>query len=110
MARKIDKRRGKGSEEDNLMAYSDHRPKGCQGQGDSHLPRIAQRLLRVLSNTQSDFVYDSLRLGDDALGKLAGILVDFAEDLHNGIGIWATYERYNVEFVGTAGRRRTPKR
>ena len=28
--------------------------------------------------------------------------VDFAEDLHNGIGIWAAYERYNAEFFGTA--------
>jgi len=55
----------------------------------------------VLSNTQRDFAYDSLRLSHDALGQLAGILVDFAEDLHNDIGIWAAYERYNVEFFGT---------
>jgi len=84
------------------MAYSTYRPDGRQGQGDSHLPQIVQQLRRALSNMQSDFVYDSLRLDDDAFGELAGILVDFAEDLHNDIGIWATYERYNVEFFGTA--------
>jgi len=55
----------------------------------------------VLSNTQQGLAYDSLCLGDDALGDLAGILVDFAEDLHNGTGIWEAYERYNVEFFET---------
>jgi hypothetical protein len=27
--------------------------------------------------------------------------VDFAEDLHNDIGIWRAYERYTVQFFGT---------
>jgi hypothetical protein len=36
------------------------------------------------------------------LGELAGILVDFAEDIHAGTGIWAAYEAYNVELFGTA--------
>jgi len=57
---------------------------------------------RVLSAAQQACAYDTLCLGDDALGDLAGILVDFAEDLHNGTGIWEAYERYNVEFFGTA--------
>ena len=84
------------------MSHSAHRPDGYQGQGDSRLAQVVQNTRRVLSNTQRDFTYDSLRLGRDALGDLAGILVDFAEDLHNGTGIWEAYERYNVEFFGTA--------
>lgn len=84
------------------MIYSTHRPEGYRGRGDSHLAQVVQNTWRVLSNTQQDFAYDSLRLGHDALGYLAGILVDFAEDLHNGTGIWDAYERYNVEFFGTA--------
>ena len=84
------------------MDYSVHRPKGYQGQGDSHLPRIVQRLRRTLSETQRDFAYDTIRLDTAGIGELVGILVDFAEDLHNSTGIWAAYERYNTEFFGTA--------
>ncbi len=72
------------------------------GDGDSRLPQIVQQLRRALSNTQRDFAYDSLRLSHDALGQLAGILVEFAEDIHTNAGIWAAYERYNVDFFGTA--------
>ena len=84
------------------MAYAVHRPKGYEGKGDSHLPQIVRQLRRILSDMQRDFAHDTLRLPSDAIGELAGILVDFAEDLHNGIGIWAAYERYNAEFFGTA--------
>ena len=51
---------------------------------------------------QRGFAYDSLRLPPKVVGELAGILVDFAEDLHNGTGIWAAYERYNVDFFEVA--------
>jgi hypothetical protein len=79
------------------MDYSAHRPQGYEGQGDPHLPKIVQRLRRTLAETQQDdFAHDTLRLPSKALGDLAGILVDFAEDLHAGTGIWAAYERYNT--------------
>ena len=84
------------------MDYSAHRPQGYQGQGDSRLPQIVRKLQKTLSKAQRGFTHDTLRLPPKALGELAGILVDFAEDLHNGTGIWAAYERYNAEFFGTA--------
>ncbi|MEI8372321.1 MAG: DUF3843 family protein [Planctomycetota bacterium] len=84
------------------MTYSAHRPREYQGQGDSHLPRIVRQLQKTLSKTQRGFAYDTLRLAPKVLGELAGILVDFAEDLHNGTGIWAAYEHYNAEFFGVA--------
>ena len=83
------------------MDYSAHRPKGHEGQGDSHLPKIVRRLRRVLTDTQHKFAHDTLRLPSRALGDLADILVEFAEDLHADTGIWSAYERYNVEFFGT---------
>ncbi len=84
------------------MDYDEHRPQGHQGQGDSHLPQIVRQLKNTLSKVQRGFAYDTLRLPPKVLGELAGILVDFAEDLHNGTRIWAAFERYNVEFFGTA--------
>ena len=83
------------------MTYTVYRPYGYQSQGDSHLPQIAQDLRGVLIRLQNDFAYDTLRLDEDGLGELAGILVDFAEDLHNDIGIWSAHERYNVDVFGT---------
>lgn len=84
------------------MTYSSHRPQGFEGEGDSHLPGIVRKLKKTLAETQDDFAHDTLRLPSKALGDLAGILVDFADDIHNGTGIWAAYERYNVEFFGAA--------
>jgi len=86
----------------NLVIYSKHRPLGYERRGDSHLPLTLKQLRRVLANTQREFAYDTLRLDAESLGEVAGILVDFAEDLHNGTGIWEAYERYNTEFFGTA--------
>jgi hypothetical protein len=68
--------------------------------GDPHLPRIARRLRRALADAQRDFAHDTLRLPSKAIGDLAAILVDFAEDLHAGIGMWAAYERYNLQCFG----------
>ena len=84
------------------MDYDSHRPEGFQSQGDSLVRRIAGRLRRTLTETQRDLAHDTLRLPPKSLGELAGILVDFAEDLHCGTGIWEAYERYNAEFFGVA--------
>jgi len=84
------------------MSYVTYRPEGYQGGGDSQLPQIARRLLRLLTDTQRQFAFDSLRLERPALRQLAGILVDFAEDLHNDIGIWKAYERYNDQYFGVS--------
>lgn len=84
------------------MSYAAHRPKVQRGQGDSHLPQIVRQLRRTLSQAQRDFAHDALHLDTEAIDELAGILVDFAEDLHNGTGIWAAYERYNVKYFGAA--------
>jgi hypothetical protein len=85
-----------------MADYSAHRPKGYEGQGDSYLSRIVRQLRQVLAEVQDDFAYDTLRLPSKRLSDLAGILADFAEDIHAGTGIWAAYERYNTEFFGTA--------
>ena len=84
------------------MSYSAHRPEGYRGRADSRLPRIVRQLRQTLAEAQRGFSHDTLRLGAHALDELAAILVDFAEDLHNGTGIWEAYEHYNTEFFGTA--------
>ncbi|MEI7687015.1 MAG: DUF3843 family protein [Planctomycetota bacterium] len=84
------------------MIYSNQRPPAYEGRGDAYLAPTLKNLRRVLGGTQRDFAYATLRLGSDSLDEVAGILVDFAEDLHNGTGIWEAFERYNTEFFGDA--------
>lgn len=83
------------------MARLLHRPEGFHGALDDHLPGIQDGLVRSLAAAQKDLAYDTLKLPRPTLKVLAGILVEFAEDLHAGIGLWRSLERSNREFFGT---------
>lgn len=84
------------------MDYTAHRPQHYKGKSDPYLAKIVRELKKALGKIQKDFTHDTLRLPSRAIGDLAGILVDFAEDLHAGIGIWEACEWYNIEFFGVA--------
>jgi len=77
------------------------RPKGYKEKGDKYLPEAVKDLKRELKKAQRSFTDDALYLPDRQIGELAGVLVEFAEDIHNDIGIWKSYEHYNVEFFHT---------
>src|SRR5438270_3948563 len=77
------------------------RPDGFQGSFEEHIPGIQTALVRKLAKAQKDLTHDTLRLARPYLETIAAILVEFAEDLHCGIGIWHSLERYNLEFFGT---------
>lgn len=55
----------------------------------------------MLARVQKTLEYRTLELTHAKLDELAGVLVEFAEDVHNDIGIWDSLERYNIEFFGT---------
>lgn len=78
-----------------------NRPKGYLGKGDKYLPKIIQDLSSLLRKTQKTFKHDTLRLPDIKIRDLSQVLVEFAEDVHNDIGIWKSLEQYNLEFFGT---------
>lgn len=83
------------------MDFRTHRPVGHVGKGDEYLSRVFEDLERVIAKLQQSFEHDTLRLRYKERENLAAVLAEFAEDLHNGIGIWASLERYNGEFLGT---------
>lgn len=78
----------------------EYRPETYQGNDHEALGVLAKDLLKILRATQKSFVYDSLRLSKPDLTDLVEIIVEFGEDIHNSIGIWDAYERYNLEFFG----------
>jgi len=83
------------------MRYLTYRPQGYQGRMDSHLPQMVGDLHRLLSNVQRSVSQDCLRLNDEGIEDLVGILVDFAADVYSDVGMWRSYERYNIDLFGT---------
>jgi hypothetical protein len=63
--------------------------------------RIATDLTSFLTKAQRSLTFDTLHLPSRQREALAHILVEFAEDLHQDIGIWRGLEHYNLDFFGT---------
>ncbi len=82
------------------MNIHDFRPSGPPGKGDKYLREVARDVARNIRSVQREFKYETLRLTPAELSELSLILAEFAEDLHNDIGIWRTYENYNREWFG----------
>jgi len=57
---------------------------------------------RTIRRVQRTFRFDTLRLDRSDIADLSTILAEFAEDLHNDIGIWRAYEDGNRAFFGVA--------
>jgi hypothetical protein len=83
------------------MAFHDHRPHRRLGRSERPLGKTAQDLTRFLTKAQRSLTYDTLHLSGRQREVLAHILVEFAEDLSQDIGIWRSLEAYNRDFFGT---------
>ena len=82
------------------MNYLAYQQDGFNSSGDYRLPQKVRLLKRLFYDLQSQLTLDAFRLDKNAVEELSGILVDFAVDVHNDIGIWAAYERYNQNWFG----------
>src|ERR1700674_3716708 len=78
-----------------------NRPPVTAGRLDQRLAGLALVLREVVAETQKAFIYPACQLDNDALDELAVVLVEFAEDIHAGIGLWQALENYQSEFFGT---------
>jgi hypothetical protein len=83
------------------MDFRIHRPYRRLGRSERPLVKIAQDLTRFLTKAQRSLTYDTLHLSNRKREILASILVEFAEDLHQDIGIWRSLEAYNRDFLRT---------
>ncbi|PWU18514.1 MAG: hypothetical protein C5B50_09005 [Verrucomicrobia bacterium] len=84
------------------QTLSSTRLSGYTGRGDKYLGDIAQDLRRVLWKTQNTFAHGTCRLRDIAWSEVAVLLVEWAEDVHNDLGLWRTVEAYQRQCFGTA--------
>jgi hypothetical protein len=78
-----------------------NRPPVTAARLDQRLAGLALALRGVVAETQKSFIYPACQLDNDALDELAVVLVEFAEDIHAGIGLWQALENYQSEFFGT---------
>lgn len=83
------------------MALHDHRPHRRLGRSERPLVKLTRDLTSFLHKAQRLLTYDTLHLSGRQRETLAHILVEFAEDLSQDIGIWRSLEHYNRDFFGT---------
>ena len=81
--------------------FDKNRPQGFTGTGDEQLPVIIDQLEDLLYDMANHSEKETLELLYEDWDELACQLVEFAEDIHNDIGIWKSLEQYNLKFFGT---------
>ena len=84
--------------------FDKNRPQGFTGKGDEQLPVIIDHLEDLLYDIENFFETETLELLYEDWDELAWQLVEFAEDIHNDIGIWNSLEHYNQKFLGQSFR------
>jgi hypothetical protein len=77
-----------------------HRPEGFSGKGDWELRSTARKVREAILNAQKNYQRESLIFEKQWPTVLAELLTEFAEDLHNDIGIWKVYEEHNQGLFG----------
>ena len=82
------------------MDTQSFRPPGPAGRGDKYLRDVAREVQRAIRTAQRELQFDTLRLDSAGLAELSGLLAEFAEDLHNDIGLWRAYEDWNQQWFG----------
>src|SRR5262245_30155415 len=83
------------------MNFHAHRPNQHLGRSERPLLRITTDLTGFLLKAQRSLTFETLYLSKQQREALAQILVEFAEDLHQDLGIWRSLEQYNLDFFGT---------
>jgi len=83
------------------MDFHAHRPHRQLGRRERPLVRIATELTNFLTTAQRSLTFAPLQLSRRQREAVAQILVEFAEDLYQDIGLWRSLEHYNREFFGT---------
>ncbi len=81
--------------------FQKNRPANFLGKGDKYLPHLITELNRLLVTEIDPLVYDTLELTKEELLELGVIIIEFAEDIYHDIGLWKSYEQFNIEYFGT---------
>jgi hypothetical protein len=81
--------------------FEQFRPKDFIGSGDKHLYPLITELSKVISQLEKLYFFDTLKLDKNQNFIMSNLLIEFAEDLHNDIGLWKSIEYYNNSMFNT---------
>lgn len=79
----------------------DSRPKQVQGRGDKYLGDAADELARHLRKCAHGFTGPNCRLADQLWGFVSPTVIEWAEDIHNGLGLWRGIEQHQQQTLRT---------
>jgi hypothetical protein len=77
------------------------RPVEFLSAGDDKLMQVIEDLVNYFPEIQSEYDGDALEFNVKQIIILSKLIVEFAEDLHNDIGLWRAIEEYNTEMFST---------
>jgi len=75
--------------------FEQFRPKGFTGSGDRFLYPLIIELSKEIYKLEKSYSYNTLKLDESQNFRMSNLLIEFAEDLHNDIGLWSSIEHYN---------------
>jgi hypothetical protein len=78
-----------------------NRPKGFPNKEAKFLIPLINEIEKLIANTQNLYLYDSIKLNKKQRQVLSTLIIEFAEDLHNDIGLWNSVEYYNKQLFNT---------
>ena len=81
--------------------FEKFRPIGFKGNGDIHLYPLIIKLSKDISKLEEQYSDDLLKLDENQNFIMSNLLIEFAEDLHNDIGLWKSIEYYNNSMFNT---------
>jgi hypothetical protein len=81
--------------------FEQFRPKDFVGSGDKHLYPLITSLSKRISLLEKNYFFSTLKLDKNQNFIMSNLLIEFAEDLHNDIGLWKSIEYYNQSMFNT---------
>lgn len=81
--------------------FEQFRPNDFIGSGDKHLYPLITKLSKIISQLEKKYFFDTLKLDKNQNFIMSNLLIEFAEDLHNDIGLWKSIEYYNNSMFNT---------
>ncbi len=77
------------------------RPSDYSGEGDKYLMPLIEGLAKILPDIESNYATDLFKIKRKRRKAFACIIIEFAEDLYNDIGLWKSIEYHNQKLFNT---------
>ena len=81
------------------MLFSSNRPEGYPGQGDVYIKDEIKNINKFILKIQKPIKNSPFRLSKNKVKVVASAISEFAEDIHNDIGIWRSFEEFNKKHL-----------